>query len=139
MSTTTTSTHTTTIAELYAAFGRGDVPMVLEYLSDDISWDHGLRTNDLPWMQPRTGKQQVEEFFGILAQGMSLSVFDPQVIAGDGDTVVAVIRIAGTILSNDNPVAEDLWVHLWSFDGNGKVATFRHIGDLAREEIPFRG
>ncbi len=139
MSTTTTSTHTATIAELYAAFGRGDVPMVLEYLSDDISWDHGLRTNDLPWMQPRTRKQQVEEFFGILAQGMSLSVFDPQVIAGDGDTVVAVIRIAGSIISNGNPVEEDLLVHLWTFDADGKVATFRHIGDLAREEIPFRG
>lgn len=139
MSTTTTSTHTGTVAELYAAFGRGDVPAVLEYLSDNISWDHGLRANDLPWMQPRTGKQQVEEFFGILAQGMSLSVFDPQVIAADGDNVVAVLRIAGSIISNGNPVEEDLWVHVWTFDADGKVASFRHIGDLAREEIPFRG
>jgi hypothetical protein len=32
-------------------------------------------------------------------------------------------------------LADDItWEH---FDGDGKVASFRHIGDLAREEIPF--
>jgi hypothetical protein len=31
-----------------------------------------------------------------------------------------------------------LWVHLWTFGADGKVATFTHIGDLAREEIPFK-
>ena len=65
MSNTATSTHTATVAELYAAFGRGDVPFV--------------------------------------------------------------------------PVEEDLWVHVWTFDEAGKVEAFRHIGDLAREEIPFKG
>ena len=70
---------------------------------------------------------------------MALTTFEPQLVLGDGSTVVAVIRIAGSIISNGNPVEEDLWGHLWTFDADGKVASFRHIGDLAREEIPFRG
>jgi uncharacterized protein len=138
MSTTTTSTHVGTVADLYGAFGRGDVPFILDHLSDDVTWDHGLRTTELPWFEPRTGKAQVGEFFGVLAQGLSLSVFEPQMIVADGDKAVAVIRIAGSIVRNGNPVEEDLWVHLWTFDSDGKVAAFRHIGDLARQEIPFK-
>ena len=139
MSITTTSTHAGTVADLYAAFGRGDVPFIIDHLSEAITWDHGLRETELTWFQPRTGKQQVGEFFGVFARGMTLTTFEPQLVVGDGNTVVAVIRIAGSILSNGNPIEEDLWVHLWTFDGDGKVAAFRHIGDLAREEIPFRG
>jgi ketosteroid isomerase-like protein len=139
MSTTTTSTHVGTVADLYAAFGRGDLPFILEAMTDDVSWEHGTRVTDIPWMQPRTGKQQVGEFFSALGEGVAISTFDPQMIVGDGDTVVAVLRFAGSLISNGNPIEEDLWVHLWSFNQDGKVATFRHIGDLAREEIPFKG
>jgi ketosteroid isomerase-like protein len=138
MSTTTTSTNVSTVADLYAAFGRGDVPHILEAMTDDVSWEHGTRVTDLPWMQPRTGKQQVGEFFGALGQGLALSTFDPQMILADGDKVVAVIRIAGSIVSTGKPVEEDLWVHLWTIGDDGKVVAFRHIGDLAREEIPFK-
>jgi uncharacterized protein len=138
MSTTTTSTHVGTVADLYGAFGRGDVPFILDHLADDITWEHGLRVTELPWFQPRTGKQQVGEFFGVLAEGIALTTFDPQMIVGDGATVVAVVRIAGSINSTGKPVDEDLWVHLWNLDDDGKVASFRHIGDLAREEIPFK-
>jgi uncharacterized protein len=138
MSTTTTSTNVATVADLYTAFGRGDVPFILEAMTDDVSWEHGTRATDIPWMQPRTGKQQVGEFFSLLGEGFALSTFDPQLIAADGDKVVAVIRMAATIISTGKPVEEDLWVHLWTFNEDGKVTTFRHIGDLAREEIPFK-
>jgi ketosteroid isomerase-like protein len=138
MSTTTTSTHARTVAELYAAFGRADVPFILDAMTDDVSWEHGTRVTDLPWFQARTGKQQVGEFFGVLAQGIALSVFEPRLVLGDGNSVVAVIRIAGSIVHNGKPVEEDLWVHLWTFNDDGKVVSFRHIGDLAREEIPFK-
>jgi ketosteroid isomerase-like protein len=138
MSTTTTSTHVGTVSDLYGAFGRGDVPFILDHFADDISWEEGLRFTEMPWFQRRTGKQQVAEFFQVLNQGVALSTFDPQMIVGDGDTVISVIRIAGSIVSNGNPVEEDLWVHLWKFRADGKVASFRHIADLAREEIPFK-
>ena len=138
MSNTATSTHTGTVAELYGAFGRGDVPFILDRLTDDISWDEGLRVTDIPWLQHRGNKQQVAQFFQDLGQGITLSTFEPQMILGDGSKVVAVIRIAGSIIANGKPVEEDLWVHLWTFDEDGKVASFRHIGDLARQEIPFK-
>ena len=36
MSTTTTSTHVGTVAEIYGAFGRGDVPFIMSCLADDV-------------------------------------------------------------------------------------------------------
>ena len=138
MSNTATSTHTGTVAELYAAFGRGDVPSILDRMTEDVSWEKGLRRTELPWFQERHNKQQVAQFFQDLGQGLALSTFEPQMILGDGNKVVAVIRIAGSIVSTGKPVEEDLWVHVWTFDQDGKVEAFRHIGDLAREEIPFK-
>ncbi|MEP7201158.1 MAG: nuclear transport factor 2 family protein [Ilumatobacteraceae bacterium] len=142
MSNTATSTETSayvgTVADLYAAFGRGDVLYMLDRMSDDISWEEGLRVTDLPWFQRRQGKQQVAEFFPAVAEGVTLSTFEPQMLTGDGATVVAVLRIAGSLNSTGKRVEEDLWVHLWTFDEDGKVASFRHIGDLAREEMAFK-
>jgi ketosteroid isomerase-like protein len=137
MSTTTTTTHVGTVSEIYAAFGRGDVAFIIDHLADDVAWDQGLRSTAIPWFQPRTGKQEVGEFFSALGQGLALTTFEPQVLAADGDNVVAVVRLAGTILSTGYPVEEDLMVHRWILNGDGKVASFRHIGDLARQEIPF--
>jgi uncharacterized protein len=138
MSTTTTSAHVTTVAEIYAAFGRGDVPFILDCLADEVVWEEGIRATDLPWLQPGVGKQHVGEFFAAVSQGLDFTTFEPQVIAADGDTVVAVMREAGTIVSTGAAIDEDLYVHLWKFDGRGKVAWFRHIGDWTRQEIAFR-
>jgi ketosteroid isomerase-like protein len=31
--------HPATVQEIYEAFGRGDVPAILDRLTDDIAWD----------------------------------------------------------------------------------------------------
>lgn len=31
--------HAATVVAMYEAFGRGDVPFVLEQLADDVEWD----------------------------------------------------------------------------------------------------
>ena len=37
-----------TVGDIYAAFGRGDVPWILEHLADDVSWDEDVRDAGLP-------------------------------------------------------------------------------------------
>ena len=137
MSNTVTTNHVGTVAAIYAAFGRGDVPYILDHLADDVQWEHGTRVTAVPWFQPRSGRAEVGQFFGALAEGLTLSLFEPQLLLGEGDQVVVVLRTAGSINKTGKPVEEDQWVHLWKFNENGKAASFRHIGDLARQEIPF--
>ena len=35
-----TTSNAATVADAYAAFGRGDVPAVLDRLAPDVAWEH---------------------------------------------------------------------------------------------------
>jgi ketosteroid isomerase-like protein len=36
------------VQEMYAAFGRGDVPAILQRLADDVEWEYGVNSTDVP-------------------------------------------------------------------------------------------
>ncbi|HXK34834.1 MAG TPA: hypothetical protein VNM91_12570 [Dehalococcoidia bacterium] len=44
-----------TARAIYAAFGAGDVPAILEHLADDVAREYGQGETDVPWLQPRQG------------------------------------------------------------------------------------
>jgi uncharacterized protein len=143
-STTLTSTgsavdHATTVGAIYAAFGRGDVPFIIDQLADDVEWEQGIRDTELPWLQPGVGKDHVLAFFGALGGGLQFTTFEPLTIAQAGDDVVAVIREAAIALATGLPVEPDLYAHVWRFGPDGKVVSFRHIGDWHRQEAAARG
>lgn len=126
------------VGAIYAAFGRGDVPYILDQLSDDISWDEGIRDTGVPWLRAGRGTAHVVDFFTALGAGMQFTAFQPLTIAQSGNEVVAVISEAAIALSTGREIAEDLYVHVWRFDGDGKVASFRHIGDWHGQEQAVR-
>jgi len=134
MSTTTSTAQLETVQSIYAAFGRGDVPHILDQLDDDVSWDEGIRPTAVPWLQPGRGKDHVLAFFGAVGQGIQFSTFELEAIAVSGDVVIAIVREEGTNLASGRPMEQDLFVHYWTFGPSGKVVKFRHIGDWARHE-----
>ncbi len=127
-----------TVMGIYDAFGRGDVAHILDQMRDDVRWDHGVRDTGLPYLRTGTGRAHVEDFFVQLAQNLEFTTFEPGEPCASGDHVVVVVREAGRNLVTGAPVEDDLFVHLWTFDAEGKVAAFRHIGDLARHEVAAR-
>src|ERR1700759_2841883 len=64
---TTTSTNAETIGAIYAAFGRGDIGLLLERLADDVvfeDWpDSYAQRAGVPHLARRTGRAGAEEFF----------------------------------------------------------------------------
>ena len=42
-----------TVQDIYAAFGRGDVPAILAQLAEDVDWEYGMADAGVPWLQPR--------------------------------------------------------------------------------------
>ncbi len=123
-----------TIGEIYEAFQRGDVPAILERMSDDVSWDQGVRDTGLPWLVPGRGKDHVLRFFQALGAGVAFDLFQPTTFAEQGDTVVVIIREDLRSLHTGRTTGEDLYAHIWRFGPDGKVAEFRHLGDWARHE-----
>jgi len=45
------------IEAIYAAFGRGDIPAILAQLHGDVEWEYAQPSTDVPWFQPRRGRE----------------------------------------------------------------------------------
>ena len=52
-------TNTKTIAQVYEAFGRGDVAAILDAVTDDVDWAAEASSAAAPWYGVRYGKDGV--------------------------------------------------------------------------------
>src|SRR5690348_16892331 len=75
----------------YEAFGRGDIPAVLDLIHDDCDWAVDANVKVAPYYGVRTGKSQISAFFQELGSTLEVKRFEPSVMAGDGDDVLAVV------------------------------------------------
>jgi ketosteroid isomerase-like protein len=128
------SEHLATVAAIYEAFGRGDVPFILERLDDNVAWDEGVRRTAVPYLQPGQGRDHVAAFFTTLATTVRFDVFEPVAMSADGDHVTVVVREEAVNLQTGRAIPDDLTVHLWTLGPSGRVRAFRHIGDFATHE-----
>lgn len=80
---------------------------------------------------PGRGRDVAVRFFEALGAGMTFTRFEPTAIctSDDGRTVMAAIIESATNNVTGKPVEEDVWVHIWTFGDDGRVASFRHVGD----------
>lgn len=139
MSTTSTAAaRTTTNAEIvgaiYEAFGRGDVPAIIERLAPDVRWedwaDNEAQAADVPWMRARHGRDEV---YGFFAEAGKLEITDFQVLdllASEHQVVAEVVIAANVPATGGSYRDEEL--HLWTFDADGLVTRLRHYTDTAK-------
>ncbi len=125
-----------TVAAIYEAFGRGDVPAILDRLCDDVEWEQGIRETAIPYYVPGIGKEHVVSFFQNLAATLDLSHFEPLAICDGGDIVTVPIRYAGRIIGGGE-IPMDMECHVWRFGPDGKVAAFNHVLDLHLHERAY--
>ena len=73
-------THTQTVQNVYAAFGRGDVPTIVGLVADDVIWDNSGVQNTCPWNGNFSGKANLPGFFKAVGDHLDFSVgaFNPQ-------------------------------------------------------------
>src|SRR5438067_10644122 len=77
------------VREMYAAFGRGDIPGVLDRLADDIEW-RIAGPAELPYAGLHRGRDEVATFFEQFGQAAAFGVFEPQEYFSRGDKVVVL-------------------------------------------------
>ncbi|GMU44397.1 MAG: nuclear transport factor 2 family protein [Xanthomonadales bacterium] len=118
---------------IYAAFGSGNIPAILDRLSPDVDWEYGATPgNVVPWLQPRRGRDGAATFFSELARSLRIQRFAPKHFLADGDDlVVVVLDIEFVVLATGRRVVEEDEVHLWRFGADGLVCRFRHRADTA--------
>ena len=130
--------HIATVQQLYEAFGKGDVPAILERLADDVDWEYGGDATGLPWLQARRGRAQVVGFFQDLA-ALDIQRFEPTTLLESGNVVVALIRLEVVVRATGRRVVEEDEVHIWHFDDRGQVRRFRHRVDTHRVWLAHNG
>jgi uncharacterized protein len=124
-----------TVKQIYAAFGRGDIPAILDALADDVAWeawaDNSAATAGVPWLVPRHGKTGAAEFFGLLGRGLVVTDFRVLSLLDGGDHVAAEFEIACDVPSTGAHYRDEE-IHLWTFNTAGKVIRLRHYADTAK-------
>ncbi len=131
--TTTTASHTNSVAAMYEAFGRGDLAGILSYLSQDVTWDvtdepWTPHAAGVPWVQPRRGHDQVAEFFEIVG-AWNYERFELLDTLVSDTQVAAEIRLTAD-LPNGNRI-DEVVIHMWTFGPDGKVIALRRMLDTA--------
>lgn len=127
-----------TVQEIYAAFGRGDIPAILEKLADDVRWEVGTISTDVPWLQRRDGRDGALAFFQALG-ALVFSKFEVVDVIESGSRVYGVCNVEATVTATERSFVEDDEIHIWWFDEAGKVTAFRHRADTHLQWTAYHG
>ena len=113
------------VREAYDAFGRGDIPGVLERVADDVQWDVAeVLVQGGSWR----GRDGVGEFFQQLGEKYEELSVDVSELVDGGDHVVGVGVGRGRRRGGGD--VEYGFAHVFTV-GDGKVTRFREYADRA--------
>ncbi len=120
-----------TIQEVFQAFGRGDIPFILDRITDDSAWGYNVANSSVPWHQPVKGKDGVASFFDRFGSNTDVMAFQPLGFIHSGPDVVAHIHITYTVRRTGKQVDQDM-LFWWRFNSDGKISGLTHNEDTAQ-------
>jgi ketosteroid isomerase-like protein len=121
--------NTRVVQEVYAAFGRGDIPFILGSLADRFDWSHHGPVDVIPWAKERHTKDEVAEFFSTLDETVTFEQFEPRQFVAQGDTVVALGWWRARAKATGRTV-EEYWAMEWKL-ADGKITRYRAYDDTS--------
>ena len=117
-----------TVREMYAAFGRGDQPALLEWLTEDVEWTlHGSR--GLSYMRTARGKADVARWFAQVAELDDIQAFEPREFLAGPDHVT-VLGWERTRALPEGALFKAYWMHVFVLC-EGRAARFVGLYDMA--------
>ena len=115
------------IREIYDAVGRGDVPAILDRVTDDVDWSAEADSRAAPWYGPRAGQAGVAAFFRDLADSIEITEFTPHGFAAGQDDVHLLVRWTFRSLATGREASMTMH-HYWRLR-DGKIEYFRGSED----------
>ncbi len=127
-------TNVDVVQKTYEAVGRGDIPAVLDLLTDDVEWTL-QGPSAIPFAGTRHGREGVAEFFSLLGETIEFQQFEPREFVAQGDTV-AVVGYERNLIKPTGRTFEQEWVHVYTLR-DGKIAKHRAFEDTAAYVVAF--
>ncbi len=123
-----------TVQAIYEAFGKGDIPFILDKVAEDVRWEDWSNNHaqqaEVPWLKPQQGRKGVLEFFQTLGT-LQLNDFQVYSLMDGGHQVSAEVMIDFTVSSTGKRLRDEE-LHLWTFNDQGQVIRLRHYNDTAK-------
>jgi hypothetical protein len=121
-----------TVQQIYAAFGQGNIPAILDTLDDNVQWeawaDNSAQKAGVPWMLSRQGKAGAIAFFQYVGAMMQIKDFQVLSIMDGGNQIAAEFTIEAEVPSTGGHFRDEE-MHLWTFNEAGRVVRLRHYLD----------
>jgi uncharacterized protein len=128
------STHADSVREIYEAFGRGDIPAILERLHPEVAWEswagNSAQAADVPWLKPRSGRDGVADFFAEVGK-LEIREFAVLDVLESGRQVAVEVLIDAHVPQTGGHYRDEE-LHLWTFDESGQAIRMRHYVDTAK-------
>ena len=116
------------VRRCYEAVGRGDVPAMLDLLTDDVEWTlQGPPA--IPFAGTRRGREGVAKFLSLVGETLEFLQFEPREFVAQGDSVV-VLGVERSVNKATGRTFQQEWAHAYGLRG-GKIAKFRAFEDTA--------
>jgi ketosteroid isomerase-like protein len=119
----------------YEAFGRGDIPAVMEHFSDEIEWVEP-ENEHIPMAGTFRGKNGVGQFFTLLGEHIDFQQFEPREFTAQGDRVAVMGHAKSTVKSTGKQTEFD-FLHYYYLK-NGKVIRFQEFSDTHQTAEAFK-
>lgn len=119
-------TNTQQVEAIFEAFGRGDIPFILDQLTDDVHWVSYLEPV-VPWAGDYSGKANVPKFFEALGGSVEVSAHPVTAVVAQGDTVVARGGVSFQARATGKAGSSE-WVYIWKLR-NGQVYSYEQFND----------
>lgn len=123
------------IQALYAAFGRGDIPALLDGLTEDVVWEFKGSSGE-PYLRTARGKADVARWFGQVAELDEIQAFEPREFFAGPDHVT-VLGWERTRALPAGGVFECDWLHVFMLRGD-KVCRLVGMFDSAAVQAARR-
>ena len=124
------------VIKAHEDFVSGNIPAILESLSEGVDWFIPGPHNVIPFAGQRRGRQEVAEFFSELAASLSPKEFEPQEYIADKEAAVVLGRQRWQVKSTGHSYADD-WAHVF-WIANGKIVRFKEYHDTEAEAAAHR-
>lgn len=118
------------VKNFYGALGKGDIPTVLEMLTDDAEWDMPHPREIVPFGGKWQGKEEVKKFFAVMHDTVQMKGFDLQEFIVDKNKVVVIGRMKAVAIATGKEYENDL-VAVWTVE-NGKIKGMRDFMDTVQ-------
>jgi ketosteroid isomerase-like protein len=113
----------------YAAFGRGDLPAILDMMTEDTAIGIIGRKQDAPFFGMHAARAGVMEFFKELDQAHAISMFEPQRFLAAEEKVFIWGHYTWTMRKSGVSDTTE-WLHVITVR-DGKIAEWRGHNDTA--------